>query len=85
MEEEVGKITHYFSKIQVGVIKVEKGVLRVGDVIRIKGHTTDFIQKVDSLQMEHAPVEQIKAGDSAGFKVEGPVREHDVVFKVIED
>ena len=83
MEEEIGKITHYFSKISVGVIEIEKGELRVGDTIHIKGHTTDLYQKVGSLQVEHQPVEMIKAGEQAGLKVEGPVREQDRVFKVI--
>ena len=83
MEEEIGKITHYFSKISVGVIEVEKGEIRVGDTIHIKGHTTDLYQKVESLQVEHQPVEVIKAGEEAGLKVEGPVREHDKVYKVI--
>ena len=85
MEEEIGKITHHFSKINVGVIEITKGELRVGDTIHIKGHTTDFYQKVQSLQVEHSPVDSIKPGDSAGMKVESPVREHDLVFKVTED
>ena len=84
MEEEIGKVTHYFSKINVGVLELTKGELRVGDTIHLKGHTTDFYQKVESMQIEHQPVELAKAGDSLGIKVEGPVREHDLVFKVTE-
>ncbi len=84
MEEEIGKVTHYFSKINVGVLELTKGELRVGDTIHLKGHTTDFYQKVESMQIEHQPVESAKAGDSLGIKVEGPVREHDLVFKVTE-
>ena len=85
MEEEIGRITHYFSKINVGVLEITKGELKVGDTIRIKGHTTDYYQKLDSLQIEHVNVDSIKKGQSAGLKVDGPVREHDLVFKVIED
>lgn len=85
MEEEIGRITHYFSKINVGVIELMSGMLRVGDTIHIKGHTTDFYQKVQSMQVEHDPVESVKSGESAGMKVESPVREHDLVFKVTED
>jgi putative protease len=84
MEEEIGKITHFFSKIDVGVIELTAGELHVGDTIHIKGHTTDFYQKVLSLQMEHMPVEMVKASESAGLKVENAVREHDLVFRVIE-
>jgi len=47
MEDEIGKITHYFSKIDVGIIKLSKGKLKVGDTIRIKGHTSDLTQLTD--------------------------------------
>lgn len=85
MEEEIGRITHYFSKMNVGVLEITKGELKVGDTIRIKGHTSDFYQKVNSLQIEHANVDSIQKGQSAGIKVDSPVREHDLVFKVTED
>ncbi len=85
MEEEIGKIIHYFSKINVGVIELTSGTLKVGDTIHIKGHTTDFYQKVQSIQVEHSAVDSVKTGESAGMKVESPAREHDLVFKVTED
>jgi len=85
MEEEVGRVTHYFSKIGVGVVELTKGALNVGDTIHIKGHTTDLFQKVDSMQVEHAPVQSGKKGESFGLHVDSQVREHDVVFKVTED
>ncbi|GAH26843.1 unnamed protein product, partial [marine sediment metagenome] len=47
MEEEIGKITHYFSKINVGILELSKGTLQVGDTIHIKGHTSDFYQKIE--------------------------------------
>ncbi len=82
-EEKVGKITHYFGKIGVGVVEVEKGTLKVGDTVHIKGGTTDFEQTVDSLQVEHEDVEEVKEGDAAGMKVAEKVREGDVVYKVV--
>jgi len=85
MEEEVGRITHYFSKINVGVLELSKGKLQVGDTIHIKGHTTDFYQKIESMQVEHKPVDAAEPGEPAGLKVEGAVRENDLVFKVIEE
>jgi len=85
MEEEIGRVTHYFSKINVGILELSKGTLQVGDTIHIKGHTTDFYQKVESIQVEHAPVDSAKPGEPVGIKVEGPVRENDIVFKVTED
>ena len=79
--KEIGKATHFFSKISVGVIELSK-TLKVGDKIRIKGATTDFEQKIDSMQIEHEKVEKAKAGQSIGLKVKEPVREHDTVYKV---
>ncbi|MBS3819310.1 hypothetical protein KGY73_07385 [bacterium] len=84
MEEEVGKISHFFSKINVGVMQLEKGGVRIGDRIHIKGATTDFYQKIESMQVEHEPVEKAEKGMEVGLKVEGPVRENDTVFKVTE-
>jgi putative protease len=85
MEEEIGKITHYFSKINVGILELSKGTLQVGDTIHIKGHTSDFYQKIESMQMEHDPVDKVKQGEPVGIKVENSVRENDVVFKVTEE
>ena len=85
MEEQIGRITHYFAKIGVGVLELTSGMLNIGDTIRIKGHTTDFYQKVESIQVEHHAVDSAKKGDSVGLKVENPVRENDLVFKVSEE
>jgi len=85
MEEEIGKITHYFSKINVGVLELSKGKLQIGDTIHIKGHTTDLYQKVESMQVEHKPVDSAQPGETVGLKVENPVRENDLVLKVTED
>ena len=85
MEEEIGKITHYFSKISVGVFDITKGNVQIGDTIHIKGHTTDFYQKIQSMQVEHAPVDEAHEGMQVGLKVESSVREGDLVFKVTEE
>ena len=79
--EEIGKVTHHFSKIGVGVIELS-GDLKVGDKIRIKGATSDFKQDIESMQIEHEDVEKAEAGQSIGLKVKEPVREHDKVYKV---
>jgi translation elongation factor EF-1alpha len=85
MEEEIGKITHYFSKIDVGVLEITKGHVQIGDTIHIKGHTTDYYQKIQSMQVEHASVESAQEGMQVGLKVESSVREGDSVFKVTEE
>jgi putative protease len=77
---EVGRVTHFFSKISVAVVEL-KAPLAVGDRITIKGPTTDFEQVVDSMQIEHQNVEKAEAGQSIGLKVIQRVREKDVVYK----
>ncbi len=85
MEEKlIGKITHYFTNIGVGVIKITDGELKTGEKIHIKGATSDFEQTVDSMQIEHENIEKAKKGDAIGLKVEQQVREGDEVFKVVE-
>ncbi len=80
-EKEIGSISHFFPNIDVGIIEITKGQVRVGDKIRIKGSTTDFTQTVKSLQFEHQPIQAAQSGQSIGIKVEQRVREHDKVYK----
>ena len=82
-ENLVGKITHYFGKIEVGIVELSKG-LSVGDTIHIKGSTTDFEQTVDSMQVEHESIEKAKKGDVIGLKVKDKVKEGDEVYRVLE-
>ena len=77
---EVGRITHFFSKISVAVIELT-APLAVGDTIAIKGPTTDFEQVVDSMQIEHQNVPRAETGQSIGLKVAERVRETDIVYK----
>ncbi len=79
-EKPVGKITHYFTNIGVAVVEITNGQLKVGDKIHIKGATSDFEQKIDSMQVEHESVEKAKKGQSIGLKVEQQAREGDEVF-----
>ena len=84
MDEEkklVGKITHYFTKIGVAVIELSDK-LSVGDEISIEGASTNFKQKITSMQIEHENINEAKAGDSIGMKVDERVREGDLVYKV---
>ena len=82
-EMQVGKITHYFSKINVAVIEITDGSIKVGDEIHVKGHTSDFKQKVHSMQIEHEKVELAEPGQSIGMKMNEPVRANDLVYKEI--
>jgi putative protease len=82
-EEKVGTIIKYFSNIGVAAIQMD-GSLSVGDTIHIQGHTTDFKQEVDSMQIENQSVERAGPGADVGIKVQDRVREHDVIYKVTD-
>jgi len=83
MEEKlIGKITHYYGHLGVGIIELSD-VLKAGDNIHIKGHSSDFTQPVSSIQIEHASVKEAQSGDLIGIKVSQKVHEHDAVYKVI--
>jgi len=78
---EVGKVTHFFSKINVAVVELSE-TLSIGDKIAFKGPTTDFEQTIESMQIEHVNVEKAEKGQSIGLKVNERVRENDTVYKV---
>ena len=80
--ERVGVVTHYYSHLSVATLKLESGTLRVGDTIHIRGHTTDFIQRVESLEVDHAPVTEVGPNDDFGLRAVDHAREHDVVYKL---
>lgn len=82
MEKKIGIIIHYFTKLAVAAIELTHGDLKVGDRIHIMGHTTNFEQEVESLQIEHDKVNEAKRGQKVGIGVKEHVREHDTVYKV---
>jgi len=78
----IGKVTHYFDKIEVMVIELIES-LKAGDMIRIVGgESTDFEQKVGSMEMEHKKIKQGKKGESVGLEAKEKVREGYKVYKV---
>ena len=78
----VGKVTHYFPHVKAGAILIATGGLAVGDMIRIKGHTSDFKQKITSMQIDRNPIEKASKGDEIGILVKSRVRIHDKVYKI---
>ena len=84
-EQLIGKVTHFFGKASVAAIKITDGELRIGDTIHVVGHTSDFTQRVDSMQVDRAEVETTKVGDEIGLRVAEHAREHDEVFRVTPD
>jgi hypothetical protein len=81
-EQEIGKITHFYGHLSVAIIELSD-TLKLGDTIHIKGHSSDFTQNIDSMQVEHANVSQAKPKDVIGIKVAEKVHPHDKVYKVI--
>jgi putative protease len=80
-EVRVGVVSHYFGHLSVASVRLEVA-LAVGDTIRVLGHTSDFRQRVDSMQIEHQPVSEALGGDEIGLKVVEHARENDVVYRV---
>jgi len=80
-EVEIGRVGDYFAHVGVAGIDLT-GPLKVGDRIRIRGHTTDMETEVESLQIEHESVQQAKAGDRIGVKVPDRCRDGDHVYRV---
>jgi len=78
-EKSIGKISHYYDKIGVGIIELA-GSLKAGDTIKVKGKDTDFEQVIDSMQIEHEQVEKAKKGDVIGIKMNQKVKEGDEVY-----
>jgi len=81
-EEALGVVTHYYSHLGVAVVQINKGTLRAGSTIHLKGHSTDLTQKIESMEYEHQHVNEAAAGQCVGLKVNDHVREHDIVYLV---
>jgi hypothetical protein len=84
MEIEIGRVTHYFNHLDVAVLKLTDN-LKLGNTIHILGHVTDLTEKVASMQVNHHTVVSVMPGDDVALKVNEPVREHDIVYRVIEE
>jgi len=80
-EERVGTVTHYYGHLSVAAVRLDSGSLRVGDAIRVLGHTSDFRQRVESMQIEHQAVIEAGVGQEIGLRVTGHARENDAVYK----
>lgn len=80
-EKEIGKISSYFEHVNVAAIKLSAN-LKIGDKIHIKGHTTDFEEKITSMQIERKEVSKAEKGDHVGIKVPEKVRPNDIIFLI---
>lgn len=80
-EKQIGKVTHFYGRPSVGMIELSD-TLKVGDTIHIKGSASDFTQQVSSMRIEFTNVDEAKAGNLVGIKVEQKVHKDDAVYKV---
>lgn len=82
MDIQIGKVTHYYDKLGVAIVTVLNQPLKAGDVVKVSGHDKEFNQKISSLQIEHKQVDKVPVGETAGMKVDQPVKEGDVLYLV---
>jgi putative protease len=68
--------------VDAAIVQIDAGALNVGDTLHFRGHTTDFYQRVDRIEVDHAPVPVARAGQVVGVHVSQRVREHDEVFRL---
>jgi len=85
VEEKIGVVEHFFTNVNVAAVRITSGELKIGETIHFVGATTDFKQKIDSMEIDRNPVEIVKTGDDVGIKVIDRVREHDIVYKLAEE
>ena len=84
MEIEIGKVKHFYGHLCVAVLALEDS-LKLGDRIHICGHSTDFTQRVGSMEVDHHTVLWVRPGGEVAVKVIEPVHEHDLVYRIVEE
>jgi hypothetical protein len=82
VEEKIGVVTDYLNRIEVAVIRLSDGDVRVGDRIRIAGKATELVQMVESLQVEHQAVTHAARGAEVAVKVREPVHRRDQIYRI---
>ena len=81
-EQLIGTVTHYFKGPSVAVVKMTDGDVDLGEEIHFLGHTTDFTERVSSMEVDHHKVEHAGVGDDIAIQVVARARPHDQVFKI---
>lgn len=81
-EKPIGEVTHYYTNLGVAIVKFNRAV-KVGETVHFKGATTDFTEKINSMQFEHKEISEAKKGQEVGIKVSERVREGDEVYPVV--
>lgn len=79
-DKQVGRVSHYYDKLGVAIIDLDKGGLKVGDSLKFKRGDAEFTQIIESLQIDHKDVVEVKIGDSFGLKVNQPTKSGTLVY-----
>ncbi len=82
MEERIGSVIKFFDKTSVAAVKLDFGDLAVGDTIRIKGASTDFTQKIESMEFDHKSVDKALRGQFTGIKLTQAAKPFDLVYRI---
>ncbi len=78
----VGKVTNFFTKLQVVEVKMETGMLSVDDSVYIIGPTTGVLEmNVPEIRVDLKPVSTTQKGEICSFQVPEVVRRGDKVYK----
>ncbi len=77
------RVRNYYRNLHVASIEVTDS-LKVGDLINIRGHYTDFDQEIYSIEIGHIQVQEASRGDIAGIKVDDFVRKNDLIYRIVE-
>jgi hypothetical protein len=83
MERRIGVVTHYYDQLGVAVLALEDG-LSIGDIVHLSGHSTDFIQRVESIEIDHEKMQVVGPGADVALKVDEQVHRGDIIFRVPE-
>lgn len=80
MAKLIGKVVHFYDKLEVAIIDLKSGGLKVGEEVKFKHGDQEFTQKIESLQVDHKNVDSVKKGDSFGIKVNQPTKPGTLVY-----
>lgn len=78
----VGRVSHYFPRVEVAVVELTDDELRIGDSVRVLGTTSNFTQVIESMEIDHSPVEAVRAGEEVAVRVVERARVGDLVFRI---
>jgi len=81
MEQEIGKVIHYYDRAGVAVVRLS-GALAVGDKIKIVKADREFGDTISSMQVDHKNVSAGQAGEEVAIKISEPTKEGARVIKL---